>query len=304
VTTAADIHASLLSPGQRRLVLARLPGRLREARRCFTELTGFTAVVSLSGPAGGADGEPRLLPLLHPCCVALVQSAEHPPCEEHWASHVSASLRSQRTHSHVCPLGLHCTCVPVVLGTDLVGVAKLVVAAGTSSSALAAATGTLVQAVSLACHECCVDVLRTELEDREQSLRVLREASLADPLRGGNRARQTAHPAHRSGLVERALTYLFQHHRDPGLCLSGVAAELGCNGKYLTHLFTRVVGQHMRSYLLDVRVESAARTLLETDRPVKQVAFEAGFSGSDALGRAFRRLVGVSPSEYRRIFAR
>jgi AraC-like DNA-binding protein len=39
------------------------------------------------------------------------------------------------------------------------------------------------------------------------------------------------------------------------------------------------------------------------DVSIKEVAYESGFSGPGRLDSAFRRHVGVSPSEYRRIFA-
>jgi transcriptional regulator GlxA family with amidase domain len=40
-----------------------------------------------------------------------------------------------------------------------------------------------------------------------------------------------------------------------------------------------------------------------TDLRIKEVAFTSGFSEARRLENAFRRHVGVSPREYRRIFA-
>jgi len=59
----------------------------------------------------------------------------------------------------------------------------------------------------------------------------------------------------------------------------------------------------MHTYLVTLRVSHACRLLMGTDLRVKEVAFASGFSEARRLESAFRRHVGVSPSEYRRIFA-
>jgi AraC-like DNA-binding protein len=104
-------------------------------------------------------------------------------------------------------------------------------------------------------------------------------------------------------IVDRALDHLHQRFMDPNLSLAAVAAALECNPNYLTQRFTQLVGQHMRGYIVALRVDRACRELLGTDLPIKRIALESGFRDSTGLSRVFHRQVGVSPSEYRRIFA-
>jgi AraC-like DNA-binding protein len=59
----------------------------------------------------------------------------------------------------------------------------------------------------------------------------------------------------------------------------------------------------MRGYIVALRVDRACRELLGTDLPIKRIALESGFRDAAGLSRVFHRQVGVSPSEYRRIFA-
>jgi AraC-like DNA-binding protein len=103
--------------------------------------------------------------------------------------------------------------------------------------------------------------------------------------------------------LERALSYLHQHYQEPSLSLSSVAETVGCNPAYLTSRFTQIVGEHMHRYLVGLRVAHACRLLMETDLMIKEVAYDSGFPGAAPLARAFRRHVGISPGEYRRIFA-
>ena len=106
-----------------------------------------------------------------------------------------------------------------------------------------------------------------------------------------------------TAVVERALAHLQGHYQEPSLSLPAVAGVLGCNPKYLTTRFTQIVGERMHTHLLALRVAHACRLLMGTDLRVKEIANTSGFSGAAGLASAFRRHVGVSPGEYRRIFS-
>ncbi len=104
-------------------------------------------------------------------------------------------------------------------------------------------------------------------------------------------------------LVDSALSHLHRHYQTPALSLPAVAEALGCNPRYLTARFTLIVGERMHGYLVRLRVAHACRLLMETNVPIKEAAYASGFRGNGGLARAFRQHVGVSPGEYRRIFA-
>jgi len=104
-------------------------------------------------------------------------------------------------------------------------------------------------------------------------------------------------------LVESALSHLHRQYQAPALSLPVVAEALGCNPRYLTTRFTLIVGERMHAYLVRLRVAHACRLLMDTNVPIKEAAYASGFRGSGGLARAFHRHVGVSPGEYRRIFA-
>jgi AraC-like DNA-binding protein len=103
-------------------------------------------------------------------------------------------------------------------------------------------------------------------------------------------------------LVDRALGYLGARYLDPALSLAGVSRALGVNDKYLTRLFTRVVGERMHAYILGLRVQHACRLLLSSGRPIKTVALESGFRSPERFRRVFLEHVGVGAAAYRRLF--
>jgi AraC-like DNA-binding protein len=50
------------------------------------------------------------------------------------------------------------------------------------------------------------------------------------------------------------------------------------------------------------RMEAAVQQLREMDIPIAALALDCGYSDQSAFTRQFRQAVGVSPSEYRRMF--
>jgi len=289
--------------------MVRLPGRMRRALGRFRNITGLTAVAVLVPPLAGSERPSSLSPPVHPRCARRLRSGRTAPCRKQWFNHVRSSRRSPSVHSHTCPIGLRCSCVPIQFDDRLIGVAKLVVGSETSDRAFLTATSVLELVVTGICQDSLASGLSEEVRILRQDLAELRQihstgAPVADssdaPLApAASRATQGQNLT----LVDSALTHLHRHYQAPALSLLAVAEALGCNPRYLTTRFTLIVGEQMHAYLVRLRVAHACRLLMETNEPIKEAAYASGFRGNAGLARAFRRRVGVSPGEYRRIFA-
>ena len=82
--------------------------------------------------------------------------------------------------------------------------------------------------------------------------------------------------------------------------LPRLAARIGVSTRHLSRLFQQEVGVTAASWVEAARV-SAARLLLEEGHQApKRVAAQCGFSGVDTMRRAFMRVVGITPAEYRK----
>jgi AraC-like DNA-binding protein len=291
------------------LRVVRLPGQLRSALRLFREMTSLTAVTSLATPVDGSAQGSVLSPPVHPRCARQLRSVRTPPpCREQWSLHLRSSRRSPRAHAHKCPVGLRCACVPIRFDRDLVGVVKLVAGPETPGRVFSGATRLLQMVVSGVCQESLVTMLSEEVVELRLSVAELRQTQPSVP--GADALDSpvgTVDPRavqrQNLTLVDSALSHLHRHYREPGLSLPAVAEALGCNPRYLTTRFTRVIGERMHAYLVRLRVGHACRLLVDTGVPIKEVAYGSGFRGNSALARAFRRQVGVSPREYRALFA-
>ena len=205
--------------------------------------------------------------------------------------------RTRGTQRHVCPLGLRCSCVPIFFGETLVGTAKVVAGPETTDRRFSVAARALELAVSQVCQDFRVSALEEEV--RSLRRRTAGSRGLPEPARPSP-ARAAAAPD--GSLVDRALDHLGAHYLDPHLSLAGVGRALGVNDKYLTRLFTRVVGERMHAYVLGLRVQHACRLLLSSGRPIKEIALESGFRSPERFRRVFLGHVGVGAAAYRRLF--
>lgn len=105
--------------------------------------------------------------------------------------------------------------------------------------------------------------------------------------------------ARRSENVRAIEGYIQTHYRDPNLCLAMVSAEFGLSEGYLSSIFKKETGTNFAEYLEQLRVK-AARVLLEDGTKVTDVSHMVGYNSIQSFRRAFKRVMGVSPSEYRR----
>ena len=56
----------------------------------------------------------------------------------------------------------------------------------------------------------------------------------------------------------------------------------------------------LRSYLLNIKMEYAKKLLIETKIPVALIASKVGYDNYSNFTQMFRKVVGVTPSDYRK----
>lgn len=82
--------------------------------------------------------------------------------------------------------------------------------------------------------------------------------------------------------------------------LSELAATVGLSPYHFARAFKATVGEPPHRYLMTLRVERAKHMLAATDETVTTIAHACGFASSQHLAAVFRRLLGLTPTEYRR----
>jgi PAS domain S-box-containing protein len=80
-----------------------------------------------------------------------------------------------------------------------------------------------------------------------------------------------------------------------------MAAVASMSVYQLDRRMQQVFGLTTGQWILKTRIGHARRYLIESDRPIAEIALDVGYSDQSAFTRRFRRATGLSPSEYRRI---
>lgn len=86
---------------------------------------------------------------------------------------------------------------------------------------------------------------------------------------------------------------------DSNFSLSVVAEHFGLNASYLSHLYKKQSGENFIDRLNSVRISHAKALLRETGQPVAQIATACGYISAAYFSRAFKRLEGCTPGQYR-----
>jgi AraC-like DNA-binding protein len=102
--------------------------------------------------------------------------------------------------------------------------------------------------------------------------------------------------------IQPALGFLQENFRED-VTPDQVAARLSLSPSRARHLFKEVVGEGIKDFLSELRVNEAKRLLIETALPVTDVYLSCGFQSHASFYRTFKEVVGVTPSEYRNRFS-
>jgi AraC family transcriptional regulator len=95
-----------------------------------------------------------------------------------------------------------------------------------------------------------------------------------------------------------AMRWLDDHAGDD-VGLGDAAAAVGVGAFHFLRTFRRVTGVTPHQYLVAARLRRAAALLLGSDRPVTEIAYDAGFGDLSNFIRTFRRATGASPRAFR-----
>jgi len=106
--------------------------------------------------------------------------------------------------------------------------------------------------------------------------------------------------------VSRLSALLAEVQRQPGLpwTAESMARGAGLSASRLHALFRAELDTTPRAWLLEQRIACARDWLAGTNKPIVQVALDAGFSDQSGLTRALRAATGLTPAAYRRQYAR
>jgi transcriptional regulator GlxA family with amidase domain len=125
---------------------------------------------------------------------------------------------------------------------------------------------------------------------------------VAAPHREGGQAQFIKHPpVEEPGSLEPTRQWVVEHLAEP-LDVASMAGHAGVSTRTFARRFRGETGTTPLRWLLAQRVLEARRLLEESDLPIDEVAWRAGFGTAASLREHFRRATATTPTAYRRSF--
>ncbi len=127
-----------------------------------------------------------------------------------------------------------------------------------------------------------------------------KESANETPLyNAGNSGNDPAEEDVSSNTLVRDISEYIKEHYKEDIALQDVASVLGYSDVYFCKIFKQNFGRNFITYLNNYRIDRAKELLEDASINVKDVSTEAGYRDANYFTRVFKRIVGVTPTEYR-----
>jgi two-component system response regulator YesN len=101
-------------------------------------------------------------------------------------------------------------------------------------------------------------------------------------------------------LIDIVKEYVIKHYNED-VTLSKIAEITYVNSSYICDLFKNQTGENFIEYLTKIRIEKAKLLLKDARYKTYEVGDRVGYSDATYFSRVFKKVVGISPTEYRNI---
>ena len=99
-------------------------------------------------------------------------------------------------------------------------------------------------------------------------------------------------------LTQSAMDYIEAHSAEK-FSLQAMAEAMFVNGSYLLRVFKANTGHTLLWYHNHVRCEKAKALLDTRERSISRIGEDVGFASSAHFSHVFKKMTGMTPSEYR-----
>lgn len=97
----------------------------------------------------------------------------------------------------------------------------------------------------------------------------------------------------------KAVEYIERNYMQ-NISVEDIATAIGISRKYLYSVFNSILKISPKQYLIFYRIEKACIRLKTTNQTVMEISESVGYTNQFYFAKEFKRLTGVTPSEYRK----
>ena len=100
------------------------------------------------------------------------------------------------------------------------------------------------------------------------------------------------------GVIPDALKYIDKHYNE-NISMDFVAKQVNISYHYFSKIFKQKIGKSFTDYLTDLRIEKSLEMLNRTQKSVKDISLEIGYNDPNYYCKIFKKITGLTPTEYR-----
>ena len=102
-------------------------------------------------------------------------------------------------------------------------------------------------------------------------------------------------------LCQSILQRIEENYHNPEFSLQFLADEMKFTENYLSIVFKQGTGENISFYIEKMRMKEAGHLLVNTDMLIKDIADQVGYYNLNTFYKAYKRIYGVTPSQYRNL---
>jgi two-component system response regulator YesN len=101
-------------------------------------------------------------------------------------------------------------------------------------------------------------------------------------------------------IVQKAILFMESHYSQD-ISLQDVAEAVYLTPNYFANLFKERTAETVLNFLADIRINKAKQLLKQSDLKLSDISGQVGYTDAKYFGQVFRKRVGVTPLEYRKM---
>lgn len=109
------------------------------------------------------------------------------------------------------------------------------------------------------------------------------------------------HNSNEDMILSHAVKYI-QQNSSQRITVNELADFCHCSTSYLSRIFKKRTSVNINTYINKVRIELSKNHLMNSTNSIAEIAITTGFDDPNYYSRVFTKMIGISPTEFRRRF--
>ena len=105
-------------------------------------------------------------------------------------------------------------------------------------------------------------------------------------------------------LIRQIQDYIEGNYRDPSMCLVGMSEHFGYSSSHMSKIISQNLNQSFSELVSGRRLHYTKECLVNSDKPIAQIAQEAGYGNLSNFTRRFKSSENMTPGQYRSLYTK